>query len=144
MMPFIAFGAALFAMASETEEAPPRRRRDQFGGAPPMPMAQAPAAGVLRSAALSAPGSWTRRGVLQRGAASSMQRRMAGTASEADFAVLRAARPGIASRRSGPISRSWGGSPWQGGSEGGVRQAEGVLDLESIGDQVASSLGDWL
>ena len=103
---------------------------------------------VLKSAALAAPGSWTRRNVLQAGAQSAYARRLAGTATEADFAVLRAARPGIASGLSGPISGAWSGSPWQPGPGVGPGPRSGLFSefieddsLDQIGDAVAEEFG---
>jgi hypothetical protein len=115
---------------------PPETVEEAFGAVPP-PAAAAPAASVLKSAALAGPGSWTRRNVLAEGAQSSWQRRLAGTATNADFAVLRAARPGIASSLSGPISPGWSGSPWPGEPE----MDEGGSVLDSIGDAVADLFG---
>jgi hypothetical protein len=71
-------------------------------------------ADVLRSAGLAQPGSWTERNVLASGAKNSWERRVAGTETEADYAVLRAARPGIASSASGYISPAWTKAPWPG------------------------------
>lgn len=108
-----------------------------YGAAPPSSTPSA--SSVLKSAALASPGSWTRRNVLQAGAADAYSRRLSGTATEADFAVLRAARPGIASGQSGPISGAWSGSPWQPGGTGGTGVSEGVLD--DISDSVIEELG---
>ena len=108
-----------------------------YGQAPP-PMAQAPAAQVLQMAGRAQPGSWTRRNVLQQGARSSWERRVAGTATEADFAVLRAARPGIASGRSGYISPAWTGAPWQPGPS--VPPGPGTFDIAAFSERVADQL----
>lgn len=88
--------------------------------------------GALRSAALATPGSWTQRNVLQSAAQGSWQRRISGNATEADFAVLRAARPGISSSRSGPIPAAWSHSPWIG---------EGNDDGEALSDAVVDEMG---
>jgi hypothetical protein len=103
---------------------------DEFGELPPP--AVPTSTSVLQSAALAQPGSWTQRNVLQAGAQTAWQRRLAGTADEADWAVLRAARPGIASSRSGPISAGWSRSPWTPEDE------EGSVD---IGDAVLEEMG---
>lgn len=89
---------------------------------------------VLRSAGLAQPGSWTERNVLQAGARDAWSRRIAGNASEADFAVLRAARPGIASSSSGYISPAWTRGRWPG--DGGT-SSEG----SSLEDTVADDMG---
>lgn len=115
--------------------APPRPGNEGYGAVPPAPAAAAPASSVLKSAALAAPGSWTRRNVLQAGAQSAYQRRLAGTATEADFAVLRAARPGITSGQSGPISPAWSGSPWQ--PEPAIAEE---ASAEDIGDAVVKDM----
>lgn len=103
---------------------------DAYGELPPP--ATPTSASVLQSAALAPAGSWTQRNVLQAGAQSAWQRRLAGTADEADWAVLRAARPGIASSRSGPISPGWSRSPWQFGPKAGG---------QDLGDLVAEEMG---
>lgn len=89
---------------------------------------------VLQSAGLAQPGSWTQRNVLQAGARDSWSRRVAGNATEADFAVLRAARPGIASSASGYISPAWTKARWPG--DGGSSSAG-----PSIEDAVADEMG---
>lgn len=89
---------------------------------------------TLSSAALAQPGSWTRRNVLASGAKDAWSRRVAGTETEADYAVLRAARPGIASSASGPISPAWSRSPWPGEPEEGI-------DSDGIADAVLADMG---
>lgn len=138
MLPLVIFGGLLMALAEgETEPVaptpPPRRNRPPRYGSIPTPGATPSASSTLRSAALAPAGSWTRRNTLQAGAAASMQRRLSGTASEADFAVLRAARPGIASSRSGPISGAWSGAPWS--ADGGA-----AMDTDSIADKVVAQM----
>lgn len=83
---------------------------EEFGVFPGPPSG----ADVLRSAGLAQPGSWTERNVLAAGAKDAWSRRVAGNETEADYAVLRAARPGIASSASGPISPAWTKAPWPG------------------------------
>lgn len=83
---------------------------EEFGVFPGPPTG----ADVLRSAGLAQPGSWTERNVLAAGAKDAWSRRVAGNETEADYAVLRAARPGIASSASGPISPAWTKAPWPG------------------------------
>jgi len=90
---------------------------------------------VLRSAGLAQPGSWTERNVLAAGAKDAWSRRVAGNESEADYAVLRAARPGIASSRSGPISAAWTRAPWPG--NGGA----GSDELTDASDAVLAEMG---
>lgn len=123
-----------------TERAPDEENNEGFGAVPPPPASMASGASVLQSAALATPGSWTQRNVLQAGAQSAYARRLAGTASEADFAVLRAARPGIASSQSGPISPGWSKSPWQ--PEGGLfKEYLNDEGLDNIADAVAEEFG---
>ena len=120
---------------------------DLYGVLPPPPAAAASGASVLKSAALASPGSWTQRNVLQAGAQSAYARRLAGTATNADFAVLGAARPGIASGQSGPISAAWSGSPWQYGPgipPGPRGDTEDGLDddaIDDIADAVVREMG---
>lgn len=138
------FLAALFSdmsgKASNTEG------YEGYGVLPPPPAAMASGASVLQSAALAAPGSWTRRNVLQSGAQSAYARRLAGTATEADFAVLRAARPGIASGQSGYISPAWSGSPWQPGPGVGPGPRGGLfseyLDVEGASEDIGETIAD--
>ena len=151
MCPFlpIALGIGfLYLLDQETpSEQPQRPARGPtgYGAVPPAPAAMASGSSVLKSAALAPSGSWTRRNVLQQGAASAYQRRLAGTATNADFAVLGAARPGIASGQSGPISGAWSGSPWQpaGASPGpGGTEFDEESDIaDSIGDAVLADMG---
>ncbi len=106
-------------------------QEEEFGSLPSGPPSGAQ---VLRSAGLAQPGSWTERNVLQAGARDSWSRRVAGNASEADFAVLRAARPGIASSASGYINPAWTKARWPG--DGGESSADGALEdvvLEEMG-----------
>lgn len=107
-----------------------------FGGVP-VPGVPASAATVLRAAGGAQPGSWTQRNVLQAGAADSMARRMAGNATEADFAVLGAARSGIASGASGPVSAAWSGAPWR---PDAAYPDSKPLDVDAIGDAVAAAM----
>lgn len=140
-------GSILTAIAADNRSSN-QPKHDSFGAVPPPPASMAPGASVLKSAALAAPGSWTRRNALQAGAQSAYARRLAGTATEADFAVLRAARPGIASGQSGPISAAWSGSPWQPGPGVGPGPRGGLFkefleddNLDQIGDAVAEEFG---
>lgn len=87
---------------------------------------------VLRSAGLAQPGSWTRRNTLAAGALKSWERRVNGTETEADYAVLKAARPGIASSASGHISPAWTKSPWPG---------EDDMSDDEISDAVLRDMG---
>ena len=138
LLPILAsIGLIAAAFASRSEQRQESEDQTWFGAVPPPPMASAPAASVLRSAALASPGSWTQRNTLAQGAQSSWQRRIAGNASNADFAVLRAARPGIASSRSGPIGAGWSGSPWPGEPEVGTE-----FDDESMFDDIADAIAE--
>jgi len=135
----LALGLGFLYILNQEKAAPEQYGNDHFGVLPPPPASMASGANVLKSAALAAPGSWTRRNVLQAGAASAYQRRIAGTATEADFAVLGAARSGIASGQSGPISGAWSGSPWQPGPGVGPGPRGDEFDEES---DIADSIGD--
>jgi hypothetical protein len=153
LVPILA-GIALIYLIDQSQQ-PQRTRygnakceRPRFGAVPPPPAAAASGASVLKSAGLAPAGSWTRRNVLQAGAQSAYARRLAGTATEADFAVLRAARPGIASGQSGYISPAWTGAPWQPagvppGPRGGIFSEHLTEDselAEDIGDAVAEDM----
>ncbi len=123
-----------FALILDQQAQPPA---EQFGALPPP--ATPPATSVLKSAGLAG-GGWTGRNILQAGAADSYARRLAGTATEADFAVIRAARPGIASGQAGYISPAWTGAPWPGpGGDGGGIDIDSFSD--DIGDQVLQDMG---
>ena len=145
LLPILGLGTLAAALFSDKRYQPqaviPDENPEGFGAVPPPPAAMASGSSVLRSAGLASPGSWTRRNVLAAGAQSAHARRLAGTATEADFAVLRAARPGIASGVSGPISGSWTGSPWQ--PSGIWSRISGEIsedDFDAIGEEVAESL----
>lgn len=97
-------------VADSMFEEPDLDDEEEFGVFPGPPSG----ADVLRSAGLAQPGSWTERNVLAAGAKDAWSRRVAGNETEADYAVLRAARPGIASSASGPISPAWTKAPWPG------------------------------
>jgi hypothetical protein len=145
LLPIIGLGTLISALFSDKCHQPqtitPDEDLEGFGAVPPPPAAMASGASVLRSAGLASPGSWTRRNVLAAGAQSAYARRLSGTATEADFAVLRAARPGIASGVSGPISGAWTGNPWQ--PSGIWSRISGEIsedDFDAIGEEVAESL----
>lgn len=133
LIPLLSLGLAI--LAQEQQKDPPVF--EGYGALPPP--ATPSATSVLQSAGLAG-GGWTGRNILAAGSADSYARRLAGTASEADFAVIRAARPGIASGQAGYISPAWTGAPWPGPGGGG-----GGLDVESfsddIGDQVLADMG---
>lgn len=133
-------GSVLTAIASDTRSNS-EPKKDSFGAVPPPPASMAPGASVLKSTALAAPGSWTRRNMLQAGTQSAYAHRLAGTATEADFAVLRAARPGIASGLSGPISPAWSGSPWQPGPGVGPGPRGGLF-IQYLEDDSLDEIGD--
>lgn len=147
----VLFGAGFLILLDQACRNAPQQRQndDEYGAVPPPPAAAASGASVLQSAALASPGSWTQRNVLQAGAQSAWQRRLSGKATNADYAVLAAARPGIASGVSGPISGAWSGSPWQygPGTPPGPRGDEDIDDLDEgdgldqIGDAVLKEMG---
>lgn len=105
---------------------------EEFGVFPGPPSG----AQTLQSAALAQPGSWTQRNVLQAGARDAWSRRISGSATEADYAVLRAARPGIASSESGYIGPAWSKSPWPG--TGGMSTAG---DDDALENAVLKEMG---
>lgn len=153
MLPLVAaaFGALCVLEADRNSRRPQRfgrapepHWRPVYGAVPPPPAAAASGQSVLQSAALAAPGSWTRRNVLQQGAQSAYARRLAGTATEADFAVLGAARPGIASGVSGPISGAWSGNPWQPGPgvPPGPRSGLFSATADEFDEDTADAIGD--
>ena len=133
LLPIFSLGFAILLQEQDQEP----QKLEGFGALPPS--ATPSATSVLKSAGLAG-GGWTGRNVLQAGAADSYSRRLAGTATEADFAVIRAARPGIASGQAGHISSVWTGSPWPGASGPGSE-----IDIDAfsddIGDQVLSEMG---
>ena len=131
-------GAIIAAIAAELNR-PDQKTTEGYGAVPPAPASMAPSANVLRSASLATPGSWTQRNILQAGAQSAYARRLSGNATEADFAVLRAARPGIASSRSGPISSAWSGSPW---NTGAIQGPSGGLFSEFLEDDAIDNIGE--
>lgn len=96
---------------------------------------------ILQSAGLAQPGSWTERNVLQAGARDAWSRRVSGNASEADYAILRAARPGITSSASGPISPAWTKAPWPGSAGMSTAESESFTEGQSIEDAVLAEMG---
>ena len=152
----LALGGAFLSTARESDAAygaNPRRQDwfgaddddETYGGVPHIGIGTGggiSGRATLKAAGLAPGGSWTRRNVLQAGAQSAWARRITGDATEADFAVLAAARPGIASGYSPPISGSWTGSPWRPGA--GTVPGPGIDPDElgeSISDQVLKDMG---